>query len=420
MKEFGYTPPEEDAKFETEANKSPELHTPYYSVTLEAFSKEFPEQRAELKTVLDEIDKQGLENFASYKSEEMQGVSFSYTKLAVTPELIKRLSLPEVQNGQQVAGEIAKEDESTDEEKISAKRQDYFLFTSFGLPPDGHAFVAGDIGIDRFIRMMPRVARPMSKGEEVPSVNIYLLGAPTGFAGSVTPQWIDQVKKEGLEAHAKLYAEFIKKHEPVKDDNRHIVLQGVSKGAVVAEKTSKYLPEEVQKDTQRLLDNPAGDHEKGQYIKGAEVVIGMVGETVARTLFDNDIMKPLMKVGGPFIDQLSEKTGIAKDDREQSKLKWKAVLAESLALIKGSPMDTESTRSFIRQGIMDPLTFSPKRLFDIWKKERKSNQEDQGATFPMFAKGKTLEVPFKGEHFFIYNAYKRWNKILEYVESRQT
>jgi hypothetical protein len=119
-----------------------------------------------------------------------------------------------------------------------------------------------------------------------------------------------------------------------------------------------------------------------------------------------------MKVGGSFLDKLSEKTGIAKDDREQSKLKLKAALAEALALIKGSPMDTESTRSFIRQGITDPLTFSPKRLYDIW------NKQDEGTAMPMFADGKTLEVPFKGNHFFIYNRYNRWNKVLEYVEGK--
>jgi hypothetical protein len=416
MERLRYIPPEEEVKFEIETNESKELHTPYYGVTLEAFSKEFPEQRAEMKTVLDEIDKQSIENFAAYKSEAMEGVSFSYTKLSITPEIMSRLSQKsdpaEHLGANNFSDEMAREEEANGEEETAAKRQDYFLFCAFGLPPDGTAFTAGDIAIDRFIRLMPRVARPMKKGEEIPEVNIYVLGAPTGFAGSVTQEWIDQVKENGLETHAKLYAEFIKKHEPEDDSNRHIVLQGVSKGAVVAEKTSKYLPEEVQKNTQRLLDNPAGDHKPGQYIKGAEVLAGMVGETVARVLFDKDMMQPLMKVGGPFLDKLSEKTGIAKDDKEQSKLKLKAALAEALALIKGSPMDTESTRSFIRQGIGDPLSFSPKRLYEIWKKE------DEGVGIPMFSKGKTLEVPFKGKHFFIYNRYNRWNKVLEYVEGR--
>ncbi|WP_225062937.1 hypothetical protein, partial [Bacteroides thetaiotaomicron] len=64
-----------------------------------------------------------------------------------------------------------------------------------------------------------------------------------------------------MEEHGKLYAEFIKKHEPPEKGDAHIVLQGVSKGAIVAERTSQYLPKELQKSTQRLLDNPAGDHE---------------------------------------------------------------------------------------------------------------------------------------------------------------
>lgn len=413
MKELGYTPPEEVSKFETETKEPQELHTPFYKVTLDAFEKEFPEKRPELEVVLDEIDKQGIENFASYKSTEMPGVSFSFTKLTVTPEIISKLSGEEVQykNSEGVIeGDIINDHEGAGEENLRAKKHDYFIFAGAAFPPDGHAFTPEDIAIDRFIRLMPRVARPMKAGEEAPEVNIYLLGAPTGFAGSVTQEWIDDVNKNGLETHGKLYAEFIRSHETTDPENTHIVLQGLSKGAIVAEKTTKYLPKELQENTQRILDNPAGGHKPGQFIKGAQVVVGIGAEMAVRGLFDNEMMKPLMKVGGPFIDKLSEKTGIAKDDREQRILKRKAALIESWDLVKGSSLDTESARSFIRKGIEDPLTFSPKRLYDIWEKKK------EGIKTPMFANGQSLEMNFKGSHLMFYNRYDRWAKVLDYVK----
>jgi hypothetical protein len=410
MEQLGYTPPEEVSKFETETKETQELHTPFYKVTLDAFKKEFPEKKREMEIVLNEIDRQGIENFASYKSKNMPGVSFSYTKLEITPELISKIS-GESAAAENISNKIdgVDEHENDGEKNLGAKKQDYFLFAGATFPPDGHAFTPEDMAIDRFIRLMPRVARPMKEGEEMPEVNIYMLGAPTGFGGSVTEEWISDVNKSGLETNAKLYAEFIKEHEPENNGSRHIVLQGLSKGAIVAEKTTKYLPEDLQKNTQRLLDNPAGDHKPSQFIKGAEVAVGIGAEMAVRALFDNEMMKPLMKAGGPFIDRLSEKTGIAKDDKKQARMKLKSAVIESWNLVKGSPLDTEATRSFIRQGIADPLSFSPKRLFDIWQKQ------NEGISMPMFAKGKSLEVPFKGSHLLFYNRYSRWNKVLDYI-----
>ena len=389
------------------------FHTPFYAPTLEAFAKEIPEKEKSLEKVLNEIDTQAIGNFAVYKSETMPDVSFSYTKLTITPETIERLRgrIPSESEGMIPEKEIGEEGE----EKTNAGKQHYFLFTAFSPPPGGNAFTVEDVGIDRFIRLLPRVARPLNAGEPVPAVEIYLLGAPTGFGGSVSKEWIENVKASGLETHGKLYAEFIAKHVPhevPKDlEDTHVVLQGVSKGAVAAAKTLKYLPEEIASSTQRLLDNPAGDHEGGtvsRWIKGSQAALGLIGETVSRMLFD-DMLKGLMKTDKGFIDALSEKTGIAKDDEETLKLKRGAVFAEAVALLKGTDLDTDENRAFIRRGVLDPLTFNPKRFMDTLQKET--------PTVPLFKKGKAMEAPFKGHHFFIYNRYKRWAKILDYVEN---
>ncbi|OGF81078.1 hypothetical protein A2930_00715 [Candidatus Giovannonibacteria bacterium RIFCSPLOWO2_01_FULL_45_34] len=394
-----------------ESQEKPKLHTPYYEVTLKEFAEAHPEKAEAMKTVLDEIDKQGIKNFDVFRSEAMPGVAFSHTKLTITPELINKLS--KNSNVAETEPQAKEDDVEGKEEKTDAKRQDYFLFTAFAPPPDGHAFTVQDVAIDRYIRLLPRVAGALKRGEKPPEVNVHLLGAPTGMGGAVTEEWIENIKKNGLDAHAKLYSEFINGQEPENGKDVHVVLQGVSKGAVVAEKTSKYLSEKLQKNTQRLLDNPAGEHEqKEMWTKGKQVVQGLAAETLWRMVADSK-MKDLMKLGGPFAEKLAEEKNIPKDGNEQKKLKLKAALAEGLALFKGSPLNTENTRSFIRRGIYDPLTFTPKRLFDIWRKGGKEK-----GSFPMFQKGRSLEVPFKSlGHFFFYNRFDRWNKILGYSEN---
>lgn len=126
-------------------------------------------------------------------------------------------------------------------------------------------------------------------------------------------------------------------------------------------------------------------------------------------LFD-DTMKGLMKRGNAFINYLSLEKGIPKDAPEQLKLKWKATIVEVWTLIKGSSLDTDGVRSFIRRGMYDPVTFSMGRLFEIWQK---SNQ-GKGAQF--YQDGKSVEAPFRGQHMFFYNRYKRWSTILDFAE----
>ena len=81
-------------------------------------------------------------------------------------------------------------------------------------------------------------------------------------------------------------------------------------------------------------------------------------------------------------------------------------VAEAWALFKGSPLDTENTRSYIRSAVFDPLTPSPTRLVN-WMKR------DNSLPLGKANIGKSLEVPFKGFHFNFYHSYKRWSIILK-------
>jgi|SRR3989344_2195063 len=404
-----------------ERSRSPEevgeFRTPFCNVTLKEFVKSYPEQREALRTVLKEIDTQAIENFDVFHSKEFPDVSFSYSRLTVTPEIVKKLA---TQNSPDTvpAPTDAETDEKVEgkEEGLNAKRHDYFLFAALVLPPDGHAFTAQDLAIDRYIRLMSRVAAALSRGETPPEVNVYLLGAPTGLGGSVTPEWKKKLEENGFEEYGKLYAEFIKQHEPsdpAQGKEPHIVLQGASKGAIVAEKTSHYLPEKLLAHTQRLLDNPIGDHTDQprviRWLKGAQIAPGFAIEFMHHK--SSDIMKGLMAQGGVFIKYLSKEKGIPEDGKEQASLKRWTAAAEVLAFIKGTPLDTEKTRSFIRRGISDPVTYSSQREHEVREKI------EGGTRIPFFQRGRSVEVPFKGRHMFIYDRYHRWSTILDFAKN---
>lgn len=397
------------------------LKTPFHTPTLNAFSKEFPGKREALEGVLNEIDRQAMGNFDVFRSKEYPGVSFSFTTLRITPDVLARLRVGvHVTAGGPSAPEEASVDEngkdvSDKEIHTGAQQQDFFLFSAFDFPPGGHAFASEDMGIDRFIRLLPRVTNSLRLGQEPPEVTMYWLGAPSGFGGSVTSGWVKAIDEGGLQEEAKLYAEFIADREKAGKTDRHIVLQGVSKGAVVAERARAFLPEGLRPSVQCLLDNPVGDHKPvlPDQLKGGQIVAGLLGELGARISLEKikgeGILKDLETHGAGFVDGLAKKTGIQKDTEEQLSLKQKGAWAELGALLKGTELDTENIRSYIRRGMYDPLSFSLQRFIETLMKERLI------IAAPVLKRGKSLEVPFKGSHLFPYIRYHRWASILDFV-----
>lgn len=384
-----------------------DLCTPYSIVTTESFSEKFPERKPLIRTVLKELDRQMIENFKQFKSEKLP-VTFAYTKVAITPQLLERLGSPS----------------KVDHKDSSNEWKDYFLFSAMGLPPEGSPFTVQDVGIDRFIRSLTPVARALREGQVPPEIAIYFCGSPTGFGGEVSPEWIQMVNKEGMDVHGKLYAEFIEQEElkrrkldPVsntaiaeassknKKTPKHIVLQGVSKGAVVANRTFSHLPEGLQQTTQQLFDNPAGHHKRGiinSLVRGTQAAVGL-GREIWRT---RDIGKALSDAGTNHLSTIQKEKGLLADSPEQKKLKMSAFLADGKSLFLGEPVDT-TQRSYVRRGIQDPLTTT--------RAEIEALQKNIQEKTPVISEtDKSLETRFMGNHFFFYNRYKRWAQILDY------
>lgn len=233
-----------------------EFKTPYCQVTYDEVRKNIPQEATSMRVVLQEIDHQAAGNFKLFESKRFPGTKFSYIPLRVTPDIVSKIAQP---NPNQ-----ALENAQTSNTEPCDKNEAWFIFTAFGKPPDGNAYGALDIGIDRFVRFLPKVAKTMREGITPPEVNIYLIGAGTGFGEKVSPELVEAFKKEGFDAKGEMYAELIEDVlPPDKRQNTHVVLQGASMGATTADKTYENLPQEIKDISQRLFDIPAGVHKPG-------------------------------------------------------------------------------------------------------------------------------------------------------------
>lgn len=399
---------EEQSSHELRPNA--ELTAPYVAaIRSEAKSKIEGHDRS-LDIVFDEINKQAIEGFEINYSEKFPGVSFSSVHLSVTPELIKKIN-PQIAISQQ---------------PDKPEHYVYFLQPAFGKGESGNPYTVLDLGIDRFIREMPRITGALRRGELPPVIDIYLVGAPQAFGGKVTPEWVKDVRKRGFEPHGELYAEFMQKQlptDPGEIEKTRIIMQGVSKGASTSVATSRNLPEELKKKTQRLYDGPVGIHKRNlpsQIVKSANMIAGMAGEMAARkigTILGTDITsKSLSQTEPQFYKDMAAKFNLSQDDAEQSKLKASCLFPEVLALAKGNPVD-ESERTFIRKPEFDPSNLDLGNLSRILLNDldfsgRKKFIGSGGL-------GKISNVPTSRKlHFYAHKkSFERWGQIMEHAEN---
>lgn len=368
-----------------------ELKTPYCNVFMELAKKEIPQNADSMRIILEDVDRQAVDNFNLFKSEKFPGTEISFIKLSVTPDLIRRIA----RTGQVHNANVNSENGT----EIAAKNEVAFLFTAIGMPPDGNAFTAQDMGIDRFIRSIPKVARAMKAGEAVPNVDIYLLGSGTGYGEKVSKDFVQQVKNKGIEVRSELYAELIQQMLQGRDLNQtRVLLQGVSMGTVSADQTYARLPEDIKKVSQRLFDNPAGTHRKGNVLAGFQATAGLIGEGLVRNTFD-PAAKILNSKRLEFAKYLLEKKGVSPDTKEDKWVKSDLFKVTVGKLLKGVPLNLKD-RAFIRKGVKDPLTTDFR--FGKTKWEKKEN---------------SLQHPSNKTHIFIYENFPRFNQVINYCKT---
>ena len=396
----------EGAEIRSEPLEKPAFRAPYCEATWQDIQKTIPGAKPEMAMVLSDLDRQCVENFSLFRSERFPGVELSVVKLTPTKELVGKIagiSIPEDAS-----------DESDNPLSSSKVNEQWFLFSAFAKPPDGNAFGSLDIGIDRYVQLLQKVARRIKAGEQTGEFNIYLIGSGTGFGEKITQEYIDAIKNQGLSVRGKLNAEIVEHLLPKTTDgdfdidNNRIVFQGVSMGTTSIDNMLPYLPEIVRKNSQALLDSPAGTHKPHEVWKAAQTAVGLLSEYAYRELLDNTA-KVLGAGKKPFIELMQSEGKTEADSDEQTKLKRALANTSSLKLLKGQPLHTEDNRYFIRERTRDILSAGPVRVA--------RRLVVMGKAQVLKDSGKSLKAVVRGPHFFEFRHHSRWEQILKYVSN---
>lgn len=425
---------------ETLTRPQPNFRIPTCDMTFKEIQRNKPEISGQMQIILEEVERQALENFTIYKSETYPGVSFSYTRILVTPEIVKKIAQLDPQS------ELA--DIDLDKLTYSSKTRLNVGFGPFAPPPEGHALGLLDMATDRFIRNLARIAQAMKKGEPIPKVEIITVGTPVGYGGTTTKEYLKDLIKDGFETNGKLFGELLNKLTAGIDlENLSLLVQGASMGIVNADKAANHLPQALRDKTLVLLDAPAGHHSphlKDRWrLKGTQTILGFAAETGVRMATDRRL-KGQTKRTKDFYAYLAQTKDIPTDNRKQTLMKWLALGENAWNLGWGTEIDTEHVGTTLRSGIYDPLTARPGRILEIrrkigqpvetaYQKRRKEHPEDYNdakekypspdqakINLPTRHRGKALEFPYTNTHFWFYSKrFNRWQKIIEYCQSEK-
>lgn len=395
----------ESAEVRQEPQIRSTFRVPYCEVTWQDYSRTTPESKEGMKVVLAEIDRQCIDNFTLFKSQQFPGVELSVVKLSPTKELV--VAIVGVQG-------TANDSEEPEKPLTTSKlNEQWFLFSAFAQPPDGNAYGSLDMGIDRYIQLLQKVARRV-KTEPLGEFNVYLIGSGTGFGEQITQEYLDAIKKKGLTERGRVNAEIVESLIPKRSnggfdvDNNRIVFQGVSMGTTSIDNMLPYLLEEVRENSQSLLDSPAGTHQPYEVWKAAQTAAGLVSEFAYRETFDNTA-KVLGAGKKPFVEYMQSVGKATSDTDEQKKLKGSLADVTSLKLLKGQPLNTEDNRYFIRERTRDILSAGPVRVA--------RRLASFGKAQVVKDSGKSLKAVVRGPHFFEFRHHRRWEQILKYIKN---
>lgn len=325
-------------------------------------------RKEKLGRYLDAIDTEIADNFAVFESKQYPGVKFPHSSISVRK-----------------VGDIAQNRPVELQEEVP-KKITYVVFTPFSPPPGGDPDDVMNAVYDRVFSVLPEINSPDK------NITVHVLGLPTNKWGSVSEEWVRDLKKgvveteegvHGFSQHGKLYAEFLHTIFPQNQtdlQNMHIRFYGSSMGSILASETAKQLPE-IWDNLRVLVDVPTGTHKPtGKTIKlpfvgtlplsgkGLQILGGFGAELQLRMWFD-DLVKT--SFGGKkrareeLTSVLLEQGIVPHESKAEDELKKDAFKQEIKLLIRGTPFDTEDFRSYVVQGMLDPATITPKRVLSL-------------------------------------------------------
>lgn len=332
-----------------------------YAVSIiESVKKRCPSKLAEFNQILERIDQQGVENYKFFYPDNFPGVRIPYTNISIGEHNSKQQNLS-------------------------------IIFQPWCLPPAGHPF-------DLWGEVYDRVSKSLNKKHS--SHQIYAFGLPHGFSGIVTPDWIENLRKDQYKSYGKVYASLIQtKILPKNINNTSLTLFGISQGGLLADQTARHLNKIDGLKKQLFLYIPTGLHQSKQnFYKAIQIPLGFLGEVGFRHLLDRNFQKET-KMESIFLEKMQnrlENLGI-DFSQEHSPLKQTAGKIDGLNLLKGYELSSE-IKSFVLRGSYDPVNSNPFLAIRALI--------DHNVPLRVVKKGNSTEFFVHTSHYINYNEYR--------------
>ena len=183
--------------------KPQELVSNYHDVAIgRAEQLTSPEMAKVIGKVITEIDRQGIESFTTFDTEKGK---WPVNTVSVT-EIFKKVFQDNIPQKQ-----LTEEESLAAAEMIPQKRSTVII-PGFSPPPVGHPFTPWDYVYNQVFRDLPRLFNAWKKGEELPEIDVRVLGSANSDWGEVTPEFLTDVQEKGFGAHGEMVAQYLKQN----------------------------------------------------------------------------------------------------------------------------------------------------------------------------------------------------------------
>ena len=405
--------------------RNEEIMFPHGEYGIKEYEKEYgnnPEEIKEVREIFDTFLSIELENVQIYKSEKFS-VSFPFTRIDMNTFAEK---LYEKNTGKKA------ETKKIENNSELIKRE--FIFPGAPLKGDltdnGPFHFAGE-SMHQCIGKLPSALEKIKNGEEPEKFEVLMLGTPVNELGTISPEFMEEFKKDPTGTMSTVFAEFIEKEisKNNKSDKLDVELYGISWGGSTAAITGE-----------KLLETGSFTQEVGQ-LKDTGLPKITIRSQNPISLSRSKIKGPQVWLGSPFNDKVSgdkygptmgkenpefmkkiskilAKRGIFPNvSEEQKKMKKKAIIDVVLSFRKGIKLKPETKVTEI-YGLEDLTTKSAGLTREVIRqKETHGETLGQNLATPQRENSRVFGVDtFHEIPWFRENELKRIHKAVEKLQ----
>ncbi len=344
----------------------------------EQHSKNNPEKVEAVKQIFETVFELEVKRLAMFESEMKRGVSFPLTSINLR-ELAEAIYTKQGRTVGNLSGE-------------PKKKQVEFLFGSILGTTDASPFDFFEEPFSQMVKRLPNALKDLEVDREPEDFTVYTLSSPIHELGTMSPEFLAQMKKDPYRTLGDLYAESVERlvlADTKENQPLSVNFTGISMGASLSGRAAENLlvrglvtQEKEEKNKPQLsltAYEPAGRNESPLGI--LQVPLGFIAET-GYQLATNPDLKKIEDGRAKFAKNLREvmaARGVhAHMDDEQAQYKKEIVgpggrdfpMGKLVRdLVTGVPMG-ENVKSNEIVGRRDPTLYSPLRHLQALAKDR--------------------------------------------------